>query len=251
MSRPSRGPRSRDRPGRRSRQLRRGCAAGRGGRARDRGREGRRLRPRGGRRRGGAGRARAAAASPWSPWTKRRGAARPGVSDADPGAGRRPRTPREARRRSRAAWSACCTRRGTRPCWPRRRAARSGPLAVQVEVDTGMSRMGVAAEDAWPCCAPWPESPRWPWRASYTHLARADEDELEPTRDQLRSLRGVLAMRASGRRSRRSSTRRTPPACWLGAELKAARRSSTRVRPGLAALRRAARRRTALQRCSR
>jgi alanine racemase len=73
-------------------------------------------------------------------------------------------------------------------------AARRGrPLEVQLEVDTGMSRMGVPAEAAAELCARIAGEPALRLDGLYTHLARADEADLAPTRAQLERFRGVLA----------------------------------------------------------
>jgi alanine racemase len=72
-------------------------------------------------------------------------------------------------------------------------AERAGrPLDVQVEVDTGMSRMGVAADQALALRARVVDSPGLRLTGTFTHLARADESDLEPCFDQLRQFRDVL-----------------------------------------------------------
>lgn len=72
-------------------------------------------------------------------------------------------------------------------------AARHGALlAVQLEVDTGMSRMGVAAEAAAPLAARLAALPTLRLDGVYTHLARADDPELGSTRAQLARFARVL-----------------------------------------------------------
>jgi alanine racemase len=78
-------------------------------------------------------------------------------------------------------------------------AARSGrPLAVQLEVDTGMSRMGVPADAAAALLARIAGEPRLRLDGVYTHLARADDPDLAPTRAQLARFAGVLAQARAG-----------------------------------------------------
>lgn len=60
-----------------------------------------------------------------------------------------------------------------------------GPLAVQVELDTGMHRMGVPRDDAVAVLREVAAASALRLEGVYTHLARADEDDLEPTRAQL------------------------------------------------------------------
>jgi alanine racemase len=71
-------------------------------------------------------------------------------------------------------------------------ARRAAPLSVQLEVDTGMSRMGVpaeAAQDALDRLA----AAGLRLDGLYTHLARADELDLAPVRAQLDRFARVLA----------------------------------------------------------
>ncbi len=64
-------------------------------------------------------------------------------------------------------------------------AGEEGPLAVQVEVDTGMRRMGVPEMDAVAVLRAIAAEPALRLEGVYTHPACADEDDLEPTRAQL------------------------------------------------------------------
>lgn len=79
----------------------------------------------------------------------------------------------------------------------RRRGA--GPAAVHVEVDTGMRRMGVAPAEAVDLLVRAAGEPGVRLEGVMTHLARADEPDLEPSRAQLRELGRILAAaRAQG-----------------------------------------------------
>jgi len=76
---------------------------------------------------------------------------------------------------------------------------RGTPLSVQVEVDTGMRRMGLAAEDAPALLERIAKESSLDLTGVYTHLACADEEDLGPTLDQLRLFSEVLsAMQARG-----------------------------------------------------
>jgi alanine racemase len=66
------------------------------------------------------------------------------------------------------------------------------PVAVHVEVDTGMRRMGVAPRAAVDLMARVEAQGGVRLEGVFTHFARADEPDLEPTLEQLRSFRGVL-----------------------------------------------------------
>jgi alanine racemase len=73
------------------------------------------------------------------------------------------------------------------------------PLPVQAEVDTGMRRMGLAAEDAPALLERIAKEPALELEGVYTHLACADEEDLEPTLNQLRLFSEVLsAVQARG-----------------------------------------------------
>jgi alanine racemase len=75
----------------------------------------------------------------------------------------------------------------------RRRLEADGPLAVHVEVDTGMRRMGVPPEEAEALLVGVAEEPALLLEGVYTHLARADEPDLGPSLEQLADFRRVLA----------------------------------------------------------
>jgi len=74
-------------------------------------------------------------------------------------------------------------------------AARAGEAAidVHVEVDTGMSRMGVPAGEAAALLESVKRSAGLKLAGVYTHFARADEVDLSPSLEQLEVFRGVLA----------------------------------------------------------
>jgi alanine racemase len=73
---------------------------------------------------------------------------------------------------------------------------RASPLPVQVEIDTGMRRMGVAAKHAAELLAAVAAQPALVLEGVYTHFARADEVDLGPSLDQLKSFQRIVG--ASG-----------------------------------------------------
>lgn len=81
------------------------------------------------------------------------------------------------------------------------RAGEAGPspLPVQVEVDTGMHRMGIALEEALARIEEIAASPSLALAGIYTHLACAEELDPAPTEAQLERFRSLLeAVRARG-----------------------------------------------------
>jgi alanine racemase len=81
----------------------------------------------------------------------------------------------------------------------RGRRQADGPLPVQVEVDTGMRRMGVPPEQAEALLVGVAQEPALQLEGVYTHLARADEPDLAPSLEQLAIFRRLLAdVRAQG-----------------------------------------------------
>jgi alanine racemase len=71
--------------------------------------------------------------------------------------------------------------------------------SVHVEVDTGMRRMGVPFADAEPFIAEVARDPGLALDGVMTHLARADESDLAPTREQLREFAQLIgALRRRG-----------------------------------------------------
>jgi len=71
-----------------------------------------------------------------------------------------------------------------------RRAGR--PIPVQLEVDTGMRRMGVREEDAAALLRRIRAAPGLRLEGLFSHLAHADEADLAPTRRQLERFRALL-----------------------------------------------------------
>jgi alanine racemase len=79
------------------------------------------------------------------------------------------------------------------------RAADASALPVQVEIDTGMRRMGVAPDDAVALLTTLAAQPELRIDGVYTHLACADEPDLEPSQEQLALFKQLLgAVRARG-----------------------------------------------------
>jgi alanine racemase len=73
------------------------------------------------------------------------------------------------------------------------------PLPVQVEIDTGMRRMGLAAEDGPALLERIAREPGLKLEGVYTHLACADEEDLGPTLNQLQLFSEILsAVQARG-----------------------------------------------------
>lgn len=73
------------------------------------------------------------------------------------------------------------------------------PLTVEVEIDTGMRRMGVEQGAAVELVRAVARAPQLVLGGVYTHLARADEPDPEPSREQLRALAEILrACRVEG-----------------------------------------------------
>jgi alanine racemase len=67
------------------------------------------------------------------------------------------------------------------------------PLPVQLEVDTGMRRMGLAAEDAPALLERIAKDPFLELEGVYTHLACADQEDLGPSLSQLRLFSEILS----------------------------------------------------------
>ncbi len=72
------------------------------------------------------------------------------------------------------------------------------PLAVHVEIDTGMTRMGVPRAEAESLLARIGETRSVDLDGVFTHLSRADEPDLSPSLEQLQSFRELLAKAAAG-----------------------------------------------------
>lgn len=111
--------------------------------------------------------------------------------------------------------------------------ARDVTWPVHLEVDTGMRRMGVPADQAVAVMAELAEQSALTLSGVYTHLARAEEPDPEPTREQLRIFDGVLDA------ARKRGLPETPvhvansAGVWTGAALPSGRRVEA-VRVGLA-----------------
>lgn len=76
--------------------------------------------------------------------------------------------------------------------------AGAGPMPVQIEVDTGMRRMGVAPERAVDLLYAASEAPELALAGAYTHFARADEPDPAASIEQLQRFREILG--EAGRR---------------------------------------------------
>lgn len=72
-------------------------------------------------------------------------------------------------------------------------AARSGRFRVHLKVDTGMGRIGVSPEDVPAALALLEHSPNVRLEGIWTHLATADDDQLDFAHRQLERFRNVLA----------------------------------------------------------
>jgi alanine racemase len=69
---------------------------------------------------------------------------------------------------------------------------RDSPLSVEVEIDTGMHRMGVERDAVRSLLAGIAETPQLSLSGLFTHLARADESDLGPSRDQVAEFATLL-----------------------------------------------------------
>ena len=81
---------------------------------------------------------------------------------------------------------------GHLPLLGKRARERGARIPVQVEVDTGMCRMGVSPEEAPTLIESLSRDERLELEGVYTHLACADEPDLAPVRHQLALFRQVL-----------------------------------------------------------
>jgi alanine racemase len=107
------------------------------------------------------------------------------------------------------------------------------PIAVHVEVDTGMSRMGVPPEQAVEFLAGIAAAPELDLEGVFTHFSRADEVDLEPCFEQLAVFRSVLTS-ARGRGANPRSIHVANSAGLLaGKPILEALPEATAVRPGL------------------
>ncbi|MCP4905576.1 MAG: alanine racemase [bacterium] len=69
------------------------------------------------------------------------------------------------------------------------------PLAIELEVDTGMRRMGVSADAADALLEGVSRTPELSLSGVFTHLARADEPDPAPSREQYEALAAILLAR--------------------------------------------------------
>ncbi len=74
---------------------------------------------------------------------------------------------------------------------------RRAPLGVEVEVDTGMRRMGIEGREAAELLRRVAGAPQLTLSGVYTHLARADEPDPQPSRDQITALAEILTAAGS------------------------------------------------------
>jgi alanine racemase len=112
------------------------------------------------------------------------------------------------------------------------RAATAAPAPVQVELDTGMCRMGAPPERAVELLESVAANRRLRLDGVFTHLARADENDLAHTREQLQAFRAILAD-AAERGVRAREIHASNSAALLCAELDSELPEASAVRPGL------------------
>lgn len=107
------------------------------------------------------------------------------------------------------------------------------PIAVHVEIDTGMSRMGVPPERAVEFLAQVAAAPELDLEGAFTHFSRADEVDLGPCFEQLSAFRAILES-ARERGARPGSIHVANSAGLLaGKVILDALPEATAVRPGL------------------
>jgi len=112
-------------------------------------------------------------------------------------------------------------------------AARAEALPVQIEIDTGMRRMGVPAEAAVELLESVTREPALALEGVYTHFARGDEPDLAPSLAQIEAFRGVLeAARVRGVAAGLVHAAHSA-ALLAGKALADALPEATAVRPGL------------------
>ena len=111
--------------------------------------------------------------------------------------------------------------------------ALGAPLSVQVEVDTGMSRMGVPRAEVDALLDRVAASANLDLDGVFTHLARADESDLAPSLEQLAEFRRVLAGAAEHGIEARCVHAMNSAGLLAGKALADALPEATAVRPGL------------------
>lgn len=107
------------------------------------------------------------------------------------------------------------------------------PIEVEVEVDTGMSRMGVAAESAVNLLVRVAGTAELNLAGVFTHFSRADETDLEPCFEQLASFRRILASAREQGVEPRIVHASNSAGLLAGKSLLDALPEGTAVRPGL------------------
>jgi len=110
------------------------------------------------------------------------------------------------------------------------------PLAVEVEIDTGMSRMGIPVAGARGLLGKIAEASQLSLTGVFTHYARADEPDAAPSRNQAEALAAVLASAQVGEDGEgRAPVVHIANSAGLlrRSELEAGTIEATAVRPGL------------------
>ncbi len=118
---------------------------------------------------------------------------------------------------------------------PLREAARreGRPFPVQVEIDTGMHRMGVAIAQAPDLIAEIAADPDFSLEGVYTHFACADDERPESALEQIRAFRGVLASLRERSVPPGSVHAANSAALLADPRIQSALPEATAVRPGL------------------
>ncbi len=111
----------------------------------------------------------------------------------------------------------------------------AAPLSVEVEIDTGMRRMGVPPGEAGSLLAQFANTPQLRLSGVFTHLAGADESDLQPSRDQVARLVQIQReFQVDGRRPPEAHVANSAGLLRLGdLENDESGLASAAVRPGL------------------
>jgi len=115
----------------------------------------------------------------------------------------------------------------------RKLASPESPVAVQVEVDTGMRRMGAPPEEAVDLLAAVAAQPSLALEGAFTHFARADEPDGAATLEQAAAFEAVLARARARGAAPRLVHCANSAALLLGAALDRAVPGANAVRPGV------------------
>jgi alanine racemase len=115
----------------------------------------------------------------------------------------------------------------------RKVASPEAPIAVHVEVDTGMRRMGAPPEEAVELLAAVAAEPALALEGVYSHFARADERDPGPSLEQAALFHAVLAAARARGVSAAVVHCANSAGLFLGAALDAALPEANAVRPGL------------------